>query len=108
MSSYEKRFSQQQGAQQRENKCSDQLRADYPNVVLAFEGRKATGDLAEIPPCTIMLFLEGGSLKFCLSPKSGREVGFGTLNANVGILEGLEWCLDDGQIDWKPRGPKRA
>lgn len=83
------------------------LRDEYPLVVEAMRGVVGDETTPTLWPCTVMLFLEGDQLKFCLNPKSGNRVAFGSVaDASKGLL-GVEQALFDGHFEWKARGRSR-
>jgi hypothetical protein len=82
------------------------LRDEFPAIVEAMKGVCDEGGQQVVWPCTVMLFLEGDTLKFCLNPKSGSRVAFGSvLDASKG-LHGVEQAISDGNFEWKARGRK--
>lgn len=63
--------------------------------------RTADGLKWELSPCTVSLFADCGKLKFCLSPKEGLKVAFGTIERAGEGLDGLEQALQAGHYEWK-------
>jgi len=75
--------------------------AEFPHVWEIFRGIPPTGDDPGRPPATILIFAEGGRLKFCIKPKFGGLVAFGTVaDASQGLL-GVDQAIKDGDIEWK-------
>jgi hypothetical protein len=84
------------------------LRDEFPAIVEAMKGvTDATGAYV-VWPCTVMLFLEGDTLKFCLNPKSGNRVAFGTVSDAGKGLHGVEQAIVDGNFEWKARGRRTS
>lgn len=83
------------------------LREEFPSIVEAMRGVVGDEQTPTLWPCTVMLFLEGDTLKFCLNPKSGNRVAFGTVSDASKGLQGVEQALRDGQFEWKARGRQR-
>jgi len=80
---------------------------EFPSLVEALVGIRGEDKLWELPPCTIMIFLEGDRVKFCLNPKSGPRVAFGTVDDLSKGLSALEKSLSEGNYEWKARGGRR-
>lgn len=74
---------------------------EFPNVYDLFCGRPFTADDPGRPPCTILLFPEGGKLKFCVKPKFGGLVAFGTISDPSKGLGGLDEAIAQGHLEWK-------
>lgn len=79
------------------------LSDSWPSVAWFLAGRPA--DHADGPECagTVMFFFDSGTLKFCLSPKVGREVAFGTIDDPTKPFDSLEASLIEGKYEWKKR-----
>lgn len=79
----------------------------WPNMVQAFVGRKNELGHWEPGPATLMIFLEGDQMKFCLSPKYTTKVCFGCISDPSMILDSVEQALTTGKCEWKLRGGKK-
>lgn len=107
MSNFVKSYMSQDGDGQLSSPNIVALREDYPNLTEALLGAKGPDGKIAIWPSTLMLFLEGDVLKFCLSPKVGDKVAFGTiLDPSKGLL-GIEQALESGKFEWKKRKASR-
>lgn len=74
----------------------------WPALCAVLAGvRTADGLKWELSPCTISLFADCGKLKFCISPKEGLKVAFGTIDRVSDGLDGLEHALEQGHYEWK-------
>jgi len=75
--------------------------SEFPHVWDIFRGSPVTPDNPGRPPATILIFAEGGRLKFCIKPKWGGHVAFGTVqDASQGLL-GVDTAIRDGHLEWK-------
>jgi len=59
------------------------------------------------PALSIILFVEGSALKFCLSRYKGAEKAFGTIGAPSDVLNSLEAALAAGDYEWVHKRAKR-
>jgi len=84
------------------------LRDEYPAMVEAMRGVPSEVPGETVWPCTVMLFLEGDTLKFCLNPKSGNRVAFGSVADASKGLSGVEQALVNGDFEWKARGRRSS
>lgn len=80
------------------------LRDEFPHLVEAMKGVMNAEGAYEVWPCTVFLFLEGDTLKFCLNPKSGSRVAFGSVSDASKGLHGVDEAIRDGNFEWKARG----
>jgi len=77
------------------------LREEYPELAQAMKGTKNIEGQMLLPPCTLMLFLDGDRLGFCLSPKNGNRVAFGSVPDPAKGLGGVEAEIAAGHFEWK-------
>jgi len=77
------------------------LREEYPELAQALRGTKNVDGQCVLPPCTLMLFLDGERIGFCLSPKAGQRVAFGSLPDPSKGLAGVEAEIAAGHFEWK-------
>jgi hypothetical protein len=91
-----------QGKDGKVNSLPDNFRAKYPTLAEVFEGSApGTKENPAAPSCSVILFLEGSQLKFCLSPKVGNRIAFGCIGQPLEALECLESELLAGHFEWK-------
>ena len=107
MSSFVKSFFSQDGDGQRASENIIALRENWPNLTDALLGCKDPDGKEGVPPITLMLFLEGDTLKFCLSPKWGGKVAFGTIVDPSKGLQAVEDAIRAGEFEWKKRRQSR-
>lgn len=84
------------------------LREDYPELTNALRGTKNVEGHCVMPPCTLMIFLNEGRLGWCLSPKSGSKVAFGTVTDPSKGLQCVESEIAKGNFEWKNSPRKRS
>ncbi len=107
MSDYVKSYLSQDGDGQLSSPNIVQMRDEYPNLTQALIGARGPDNKLVIWPATLMLFLEGDQLKWCLSPKVGDKVAFGTvLDPSKGLTD-VESALKLGKFEWKKRKASR-
>lgn len=106
MSSFVKSFISQDGGEQRLSPEISAFHDEFPELCDAMLGAKDPDGKQAIPPVTLMLFVEGDKVKFCLSPKYGDKIAFGTLVGAEKGLSGVEQAIKAGQFEWKKRGRK--
>jgi len=82
------------------------LRDEYPTLADALLGSAGTDGGPAVPACTLMVFVEADKVKFCLNPKYGDRIAFGTLTEPEKGLAGIEWEMAEGRFEWKKRGKK--
>lgn len=105
MSKYGESFFHQTPDGVRQSPKIVELAAEYPEMTQVLLGvKRAENDGASIPTASIILFLEGDAMKFCLKPKYGGNVAFGTLQDPVKGFQELERALRDGDFEWKKSG----
>jgi len=75
---------------------------DYPTIAEVLMGSPAVSEGTQgTPPASIILFAEGGVLKFVISPKIGNRVAFGSIGDPVKGFTALESELQAGRYEWK-------
>lgn len=80
----------------------------WPLLAQLFAGvHDETGQQWKLWPCTLSLWFDCGVLKFCVSPKCGPKVCFGSVKALGEGLDGLEAALARGDCEWKTRKASR-
>lgn len=80
---------------------------ELPNLIDAFTGVLDADGRWKHGPATIMLFCEGGKLKFCLSPKFSQSVAFGVVPDPDKPFHSIEQELALGHFEWKNRSRSR-
>jgi hypothetical protein len=80
----------------------DQFAERFPMISQVFAGIYSDdGKVCQVPPASIVIFAEAGKLKFCLTPKHGNRVAFGTVEDPLAGLSGVEAALAGGSYEWK-------
>jgi hypothetical protein len=76
--------------------------ADLPALASVLGGVYSTdGSTCEVPPASVILFAELGKLKFCIHPKRGTKVAFGTLSHPERGFQCLNDEIEAGNFEWK-------
>lgn len=84
------------------------MRKRWPTVADALFGVTIAGNAsASFPSCSIILFVEGDRLKYCLTPQGKDRVAFGTISTPLDGLDGLESSLAAGDFAWRAKRGKR-
>lgn len=81
----------------------EEFAAEFPCTLEVLRGHPKTDDLPGVCPATLMFFIEGGRLKFCISPREGSRVAFGVLDDPTKGLAALELALVKGAFEWKTK-----
>lgn len=79
------------------------LAEEYPAIAAFLAGRPAGHPDGAECKGTLQIFLDGGRLKFCLSPKIGRDVAFGTVPAPNTPMASIEAQIVKQAFEWKTR-----
>jgi hypothetical protein len=81
--------------------------AEFPEINNVFRGVRADDGLSwQVWPATLNLFPGDGKLKFCISPKAGSKIAFGTVDDPTKGLGGVEAAIAAGHYEWKGRRAK--
>lgn len=84
---------------------SEEFAKRFPNLCELFQGSFSEEERVwKIYPCTLTIFVEGGRLKFCVHPRHGTQVAFGSCQDGTGGFSEIEQSLDLGHFEWKNRG----
>jgi hypothetical protein len=84
---------------------SEEFEQEFPMVSNVFAGEyDADGKTCIVPSASIVLFAEAGKLKFCITPRVGNRVAFGTCDDPVKGLASVEQALARGNYEWKSKG----
>lgn len=78
----------------------------FPVLGQLFGGFTDPDTNQKMPSCSLSIFCEGGRLKWCLIPKDGPKVCFGTLHDWDNPWESLQAALSKGECEWKPTNRK--
>jgi metal-dependent amidase/aminoacylase/carboxypeptidase family protein len=79
------------------------LAESYPAIAWFLAGRPKDHPEGAECPGSLIIFLDSGKLKFCLSPKIGRDVAFGSVTDPTKPMDSIEASLVNGSIEWKKR-----
>jgi len=79
------------------------LREEAPELASVLGGTRKPDGNWEVPPMTVMVFVEGDRLKFCLSSQTHARVAFGCVADPAKIVSSIEDALVKGAFEWKPR-----
>jgi hypothetical protein len=80
----------------------------FPELGSLFGGRlNPDNGRVEVPPATITLFFEVSRLKFCVHPRTGHRIAFGSVREALDGLVGVEEALKLGHYEWKARTGQR-
>lgn len=84
------------------------IRKCWPNLADCLFGvPSADGGEPLMPSCSIVMFIEGDRLKYCLTPQGSTHVAFGTISAPMEGFNGLEASLERGDYAWRAKKGKR-
>ena len=102
MSSYELSYSAGSGESRGGAAVPIEFREEYPALSTVFSGvTAADGQTCAVPAATVNLWFEAGTLKFCIMPRYGNRIAFGTVEAPEKGFAGLEEALQRGRFEWK-------
>lgn len=79
----------------------DELVREYPALVEALGGTFDEAGKCKSCMYTLMLFVEGGKLKFNLSSKFDSQVCWGVVEDPVDIVKSVNEALELGRVDWR-------
>jgi hypothetical protein len=79
------------------------LAGEFPAIAWALAGRPKDHPEGQEYPATLMIFFDSGRLKYCLAPKIGLGVAFGTIKDPSKLLDSIEASLRQGDYEWKTR-----
>jgi hypothetical protein len=86
----------------------ESMRAKWPAIADALFGTTSGGPTPiSTPPFSIVLFTEGAWLKYCLRSDDYPLNCFGSVEAALDGLDGLEKSLQEGQFSWRPRKDRK-
>lgn len=84
------------------------MREKWPTLADVLFGAPAANEGEHsLPSCSIIVFVEGDRLKFCLTPQGLDKVAFGTISEPLEGFSGLERALDAGDFAWRSKRGKR-
>jgi len=102
MSSYEQSYSA--GAKDGRDFAAipDSFREEYPQLAAVFAGlARAEQNGGSVPAATVNLWFEGAVCKFCIMPRFGNRIAFGTIEEPEKGFAGLEEAIAGGRFEWK-------
>lgn len=73
----------------------------FPTLYAMLAQQKVDGKVRET--ATMIVFCEGGRLKFTINDRDDHMIGFGTASSLETILDDVETCLSEDKIDWRPQ-----
>jgi len=79
----------------------------YPALAEFLGGSEAAEGVQKLFPHTLMVFAEGGRLKYCLTCSQTNFVGWGSISDPEKLLECIERDLNEDQTDWRERKGQR-
>jgi len=79
------------------------LAEEYPAIAWVLSGRPKDHPEGQEAPATIMVFFDSGKLKYCISPKIGLGVAFGTIDDPTQPMASIEASIREGKYEWKNR-----
>jgi len=90
-----------------DSKAVEGLSEDYPELAKLLCGipGKASGTF-EVPRATLMFFVEGSRLKFCINIQDGDECAFGCCDDPSKPWHSVNRALADGDFEWKSKKGK--
>jgi len=73
----------------------------FPEVSSILAGTWAEDGSAQVPPYGIRLFINGGVLKFMISRKDEKLIGYGVISNPDNILGSIEDAVLQDEVGWK-------
>jgi len=87
--------------------CPD-FQSRFPNLSELFGGLfDEEGRVWKIYPCTMTIFFEASRMKYCVHPRHGCRVAFGSGQDGLGGFAELEQSLELGHFEWKNKGVQK-
>jgi hypothetical protein len=81
----------------------------FPTLSEILQGSPAEGEgTFPVPAASIVIFSEGGMVKFCITPRIGNRVAFGVWKDPEDGLDALERILERGDFEWKISKSRRG
>lgn len=84
------------------------LSEEWPAIAWMLSGRPKDHPEGQESPATLMVFFDSGRLKFCIAPKVGLGVAFGTIKDPSNPLGSIEAALRAGDYEWKNTNRNRS
>lgn len=106
VNNYAKKYKQAQSKEDIPREVLLEMSQHLPCITAVLLGVRGTAEVAAVPPATIMLFVDGGALKVCISPKGGEFVAFVTLASDEDFLHSLDDAIENDKLNWRPRKHK--
>lgn len=73
----------------------------FPEVASVLGGTWAEDGTMEVPPYGVRLFINGGVMKFMISRKDEKLVGYGVISNPDNILGSVEDAILNDEVGWK-------
>lgn len=110
MSSYEQSYRAAIGDSVGGSVVPPEFREEFPALGTVFSGIVSEdGKTYSVYAATLNLWFEAGVLKFCIMPRFGSRIAFGTVGEPEKGFAGLEAALQAGHFEWKQgKGRKSA
>lgn len=109
MSIYGQTYSSSAGGKEEANALPEEFLSKFPILSEALAGVYDSSGKCKMSKATLMIFLDGGRLKFCISPQGSPRVAFGMLPGVFPSFQTVEDELKAGKFEWKSkRGGKSA
>lgn len=108
MSSYDDLYSEDVGAADFAGSMPEDFLKRYPNLGMALLGcPDAKNKQRSIPPASVSFYWRDGHLGFCVAPKNGPKVIYGTFEDPSAGFRGIEDALSSGRCEVKPNNRKK-
>jgi hypothetical protein len=102
MSSYGQKYSQALTSGVTREGVDPGFAEEFPHLAEIFRGVPKNGEGSfDVAPATLNLFWEGGVLKFCIIPRTGNRVAFGSCQCPEKGLQSVEEALAAEHFEWK-------
>lgn len=79
------------------------LAEEFPAIAWMLAGRPKEHPEGFESPSSLIIFFDSGRLKYCISPKVGLGVAFGTISDPTSPLASIEASIIEGSYEWKNR-----
>jgi hypothetical protein len=102
MSSYEDSYREGRGETTAGAAVPPSFREEYPALATIFAGITGEdGKTCSVPAATVNLWFEAGTCKFCIMPRFGNRIAFGTIASPEKGFAALEEAIQRGHYEWK-------
>lgn len=83
------------------SKDIDLLAATHPILASILAGREKGHPAGAMPTTSVLIFLDGGRIKFCLHPVESQKVAFGCITDPSDLLTSFEAEVTAGNYEWR-------